>query len=66
MASDPTPFMTRFFYYFEKKWIFQTKQSETCRRVVQVQIYVRLIEDISTFINAEFENIYNNIYPDQI
>ena len=48
-------------YYYGKKWLLQTKKLDIRKALV-----FSFIDDLCTFNNDEFENNYNDLYPDEL
>ena len=60
--SSPVPVMANLlWYYYGKKWLLQTKKLDIRKALV-----FSFIDDLCTFNNDEFENNYNDLYPDEL
>ena len=53
-------------YYYERKWLLQSKKRDGRRTCIFLNILGLQIDNLCTFNNDEFENNYNDIYPDEL
>ena len=67
VGFDPAPFMANLLLYcYERKWLLQAKKTTGPVKGSYTFKCFSFIDDLYTFNNDEFQNNYNDIFPDQL